>query len=387
MHRADLPVHPHLLPMPRLSILDRYILREFITSALAAIVILLVIFTGSTFADIANKVATGRLPGGVMFTVLGLNLVNTLQALLPMGMFLGMLLALGRMYRDSEMHVLSASGFGPKGLLKPAAVFAIGAALVAGLVALWLGPWASRTANAEIEQANRSVIAAGLEPGQFTSLSGRGGILFANTVSPDGTRLGNLFVASERTGKDGTTRISVITANHGDLFHEGQENNRFIALHDGHRYDIRLGQDNWRLMQFQRNDIALSPPATDDSDSDPESLRTTASLFGDRDLDAKAELQWRLAIPFGPLVLAMLALPMARQGTRTSPVGRILIGVLAVLIIMNLMTLARSFIASGKLAAPIGMWWVLLPVFVGAAWAFARQYATRKPRVAGGSGA
>jgi lipopolysaccharide export system permease protein len=239
--------------------------------------------------------------------------------------------------------------------------------------------------NAEIEQANRSVIAAGLEPGQFTSLSGRGGILFANTVSPDGTRLGNLFVESERTGKDGTTSISVITANHGDLFHEGQENNRFIALHDGHRYDIRLGQDNWRLMQFQRNDVALSPPAADDSDSDPESLRTTASLFGDRDLDAKAELQWRLAIPFGPLVLAMLALPMARQGTRTSPVGRILIGVLAVLIIMNLMTLARSFIASGKLAAPIGMWWVLLPVFAGAAWAFARQYATRKPRAAEGS--
>jgi lipopolysaccharide export system permease protein len=298
-----------------------------------------------------------------------------------------MLLALGRMYRDSEMHVLSASGFGPRGLLKPAAVFGVGAAVVAGLVTLWLGPWAARVSNAEIEQANRSVIAAGLEPGQFTSLSGRGGILFANTVSPDGTRLGNLFVESERTGKDGTTSISVITANHGDLFHEGQENNRFIALHDGHRYDIRLGQDNWRLMQFQRNDIALSPPATDDSDSDPESLRTTASLFGDRDLDAKAELQWRLAIPFGPLVLAMLALPMARQGTRTSPVGRILIGVLAVLIIMNVMTLARSFIASGKAPALLGVWWVLLPVFAGAAWAFARQYATRKPRAAGGSGA
>jgi lipopolysaccharide export system permease protein len=85
----------------------------------------------------------------------------------------------------------------------------------------------------------------------------------------------------------------------------------------------------------------------------------------------------------------MLALPMARQGTRTSPVGRILIGVLAVLIIMNVMTLARSFIASGKAPALLGVWWVLLPVFAGAAWAFARQYATRKPRAraTGGSGA
>src|SRR5690348_17674273 len=90
--------------MPRLSILDRYILREYLFGALAAVVVLLVIFTGSTFADIANKVATGRLPGGVMFTVLGLNLVNTLQALLPMGMFLGVLLALRSEEHTSELQ-------------------------------------------------------------------------------------------------------------------------------------------------------------------------------------------------------------------------------------------------------------------------------------------
>ncbi|MGH8125308.1 MAG: LPS export ABC transporter permease LptF [Rhodanobacteraceae bacterium] len=373
--------------MPRLSILDRYILREFLIGSLAAIIVLLVIFTGSTFANVVNKVATGQLPGSVMFTVLGLDLINTLQALLPMGMFLGMLLALGRMYRDSEMHVLSTSGFGPRGLLKPTAIFAVGAGIVVALVALWLGPLSNRASNAEVEQANRSVIAVGLEAGRFTSLAGRNGILFANKVSPDGTRLGKLFVESEQTGKDGAVNISVITADRGDLFHEGQQGNRFIALHDGHRYDIRLGQDNWRVMQFQRNDIALSQPANDSDESDPESLRTTASLIGDHDPAAKAELQWRIAIPFGPVVLAMLALPLSRQAPRSSPVGRILIAVLAYLVIFDLMTLVRNFIASGKLAAPIGMWWVLLPVFVGAAWAFAKQYATRKPIASTGTGA
>lgn len=371
--------------MPRLSILDRYLLREFLFGTLAAVVVLLVIFTGSTFADIVNKVATGRLPGAVMFTVLGLNLVDTLQALLPMAMFLGILVALGRMYRDSEMHVLSASGFGPSGLLKPAGVFATGTAILVALVSLWLGPLAARASNAEITEANRSVIAAGLEAGQFTSLPGRGGILFASSVSPDGTKLGKLFVESEQTGKDGTTSISVITADHGDLFHEGQEDNRYVALHDGHRYDIRLDQDNWRTMKFRRNDIALSQPADAGDAGDSESLRTTASLIGDDDPAARAELQWRIAIPFGLLMLGMLALPMARQAPRTSPVGRILIAVLAYLVIMNLMTLARSFIASGKLPAEAGMWWILVPVFLGAAWSFGRQYAVRKPRDAAAS--
>ncbi|MDE2270956.1 MAG: LPS export ABC transporter permease LptF [Xanthomonadaceae bacterium] len=364
--------------MPRFSILDRYLLREFLASSLAAAVVLLVIFTGSLFADAVNKVATGQLPGTVMFTVLGLHLVSTLQALLPMSMFLGILLALGRMYRDSEMHVLSASGFGPRGLLKPAAILALGVTVVVSLVVLWLGPLATRTSHDEVDKANRSVIAAGLEAGRFTSLTGGGGILFANSISPDGTRLGKLFVESEQTGKDGITRISVVTAARGELFHEGQEDNRFVALHDGYRYDIRLGQDNWRLMQFQRNDIALSPPRKDNGDDDPENVRTTVSLIGDPDPAARAELQWRIAVAFGPLVLAMLALPLARQGPRASPVGRILIAVLAYLIIMNLVTLARTFIASGKIPASVGMWWVLLPVFAGAAWAYARQYAVRR---------
>jgi lipopolysaccharide export system permease protein len=373
--------------MPRLSILDRYLLRQFAVSALAAVVVLLVIFTGSTFATVVNKVATGRLPGTVMFTVLGLGVVNTLQALLPMAMFLGMLLALGRMYRDSEMHVLAASGFGPAGLVKPAAIFAIGTGIVVAVVALWLGPWAARTSNTVVNTANRSVIAAGLEAGRFTSLAGRGGILFADTVSPDGTQLGNLFVESERTGKNGVTSISVITAQSGNLFQEGEAGRRFIALHHGYRYDIRLGQNNWRMMQFRRNDIALSPPTDQGDQASPENLRTTMALFGDSDPAARAELQWRLAIPFGPLVLAMLALPMARQTPRGSPVGRILAAVLAYLIIMNLMTLSRSFIASGKLSAPLGMWWILVPIFVGAAWFFARQYMVRRPRRATPAGA
>ena len=87
-------------------------------------------------------------------------------------------------------------------------------------------------------------------------------------------------------------------------------------------------------------------------------------------------------VAWGSTAFLTLALPMSRQGPRSSPVGRILIAVLAYLIIVNLMTLGRSFIASGKLAAPVGMWWILIPVFVGAAWVFARQYANRKPRAA-----
>lgn len=373
--------------MPRLSILDRYLLHEYATGGLAAVVVLLVVFTGSTFAAVVGKVATGQLAGGVMFTVLGLHLVSTLQTTLPMGMFLGILLGLGRMYRDSEMHVLAASGFGALGLLKPTAIFGAGTAVLVALVALWLGPLAVRTSHREVVRANRSVLAVGLEASRFTPLAGRGGILFAGKVSPDGTRLGKLFFESEHTGKDGVTHISVTTAERGELLEDGR-GSRFVGLADGRHYDIKLGRDDWRLVRFRHAELALSQPATDTGLADrPDNQRPTLSLAADPDPTARAELQWRIAIPCGSLVLAMLALPLARQRPRSSHVGRTLIGVLAYLTLMNLMVLARAWIASGRLSATMGMWWILLPVFAGAVWAFARQYRAHKPRDSARAGA
>ena len=369
--------------MPRLSILDRYLLRELLAGTLAATAVLLVIFTGGTFADILNKVASGRLPGEIMFKVMGLHMVDTLSALLPMAMFLGILLALGRMYRDSEMHVLFTSGFGPRGLLRPAGILAAAAGFLIALIALWLGPQATRDANAEVERANRSVIAAGLEPGRFTELSGKGGILFVDTMSPDGTKLGKLFVESERPGTDEgkpVTQVDVITATRGELYHEGTADNRFIALFDGHRFDGKLGHDNWRLMQFRRNDLALTSSDDDDDQDDPEHSRSTSALIGDKDPAARAELQWRIGAPFTALVLALLALPMSRQNARSSTMGKLLIAVLAYLVFANMMILARTFIAEGKQPAVLGTWWVQLPVFALALWLFSRQYAARRVR-------
>lgn len=369
--------------MPRLSILDRYLLRELLIGTLAATAVLLVIFTGGTFADVLNKVASGRLPGDIMFEVLGLHLVDTLSALLPMAMFLGMLLALGRMYRDSEMHVLLTSGFGPRDMLRPAALLGTSAAILIALISLWLGPLATRTADAAIEQANRSVIAAGLEAGRFTELPGKGGVLFVDSMSPDGTKLGKLFVESERPGtEDGkpVTQIDVITATRGALYHEGAVDNRFIALFDGHRFDGHLGRDDWRLMKFARNDLALSTSDNSGDEDDPEHSRATSLLIGDKDPAARAELQWRIGAPFAALVLALLALPMARQNTRSSTLGRLLIAVLAYLVFANLLILARTFIAEGKAPAALGLWWVQVPVFVFSAWLFARQYGPHRIR-------
>ena len=72
-----------------------------------------------------------------------------------------------RLYRESEMAVFAASGLPATGLLRPLALFGVPLAIAIALIAFWLAPAAVRQAQSLQEEASRSLIIAGLEPGRF----------------------------------------------------------------------------------------------------------------------------------------------------------------------------------------------------------------------------
>jgi lipopolysaccharide export system permease protein len=366
-----------------LSILDRYFLRELAQTLIATAIVLVAIMAGSQFATVLKQVANGSFPASVMFQVLGLTMLNGLSVVLPLSAFLGVLNGLGRMYRESEMHVLSSSGMGARGLLRPMTLLAVGVAILVGIVSMWLGPWASRTSDSLVAAANRSVIAAGLDAGRFTSLPGKGGIILVDTLSRDGSILGKTFLSTERIGKDGTHHLKVVTGKHGQLYQESDGNSRFLALNDGWQYDIPLNADNWRKMKYQQNDSSLSDVQSDSSDEDPAAGLPTLALLRVDTPDARAELAWRTIAPAMTLALLMLALPLSRQSPREPRYGRLLLAVLSFYLYFLMLELCRSQIVKGRWHHSTPMWIVTLFVFALAAWMFRRQYMPRKLRQAG----
>jgi lipopolysaccharide export system permease protein len=363
-----------------LSILDRYFLRELGQTVAATAIVLLAIMSGTTFAQVLKQVANGSFPASVMFEVLGLNMLDSLSTMLLFAVFIGVLLALGRMYRESEMHVLASSGMGPRGLLRPIAVLAVLVALVVGVVSLWLGPWAAAKSNQVVAAANRSVIAAGLDAGRFTDLPGKGGIILVDSLSRDGSRLGRTFIATERTGKDGGRQIRVVTGAQGELYQDSNGEDRYLSLQNGWQYEIPLGGDNWRRMQYARNDTSLSTIQSDDDSDDPAHSLDTFTLMRTDNADARAEFAWRSIAPAMALVLVMLAVPMARQSPREPRFGRLLLAVLGFYVYYLLLALCRGQIIKGHWHHTGSLWAVSALVFALATWLFRRQYATRKPR-------
>ena len=340
-----------------LRIVDRYLVRELAAGFFAATAILLLVMVGGAVADL-------------LFTLIGLRTLGTLTILIPLAVLLGVLQAYGRLWRDSEMAVLQSSGLGLDGLLRPLALFVLPTMTVIGVIAFWLGPAADRYAVRLLVEANRSLIVVGLEPGRFVELPGRDGVIYVGEMSADGSHFKRMFIESERPDAGtGKTRIDVITATHGFLYHDADGEGRYIALQDGFRVEGKLGEDDYRLMRFARNDIKLPDSQNDDGEAaQKRSAPTSTLLAGRNDPLMASELHWRLAAPLSVLVLGLLALPLSKTSPREPRYARLLLALLAWLVYYNGLLLGRSWIGAGKLASGFGLWWVYLPALAIAAW-------------------
>jgi lipopolysaccharide export system permease protein len=369
------PAWPASLADARLRIVDRYLVKELAANFLATTLILLLIVVGTAVADLLAKIARGRIPADLLLTLIALRSVDALTVLMPLAVFLAVLLAYGRLWRDSEMAVLQSSGLDLGGLARPLALLIVPTMLLLGTISFWLAPAAVRLSQTLLEEANRSLIVAGLEPGRFVELPGKDGEIYVGEMSSDGTEFKRLFVESERVVKDagkkddGTTRIDVITATSGYLYHDADGVGRYLALQDGFRVEGTLGQDDYRLMRFARNDIKLPDSESEDNDTAAKRSAPTRVLLRNRDDPVmRAELHWRLAAPLSALVLTLLALPLSKSSPREPRYARLLVAVLAWWVFNTGLGLGRSWIGQGKLAPAFGFWWVYLPTIAVAAW-------------------
>jgi lipopolysaccharide export system permease protein len=313
-------------------------------------------------------------PAGLLLSQLGVRSLDILPLMLPLALFLGALLAYGRLYRDSEMAVLASAGLGVRRMARPLLWIALPVAIAVGLTSLWLAPAALRTSKAMIDAANRSLLVAGLEPGRFVEIPGRHSVVYLAEMEPDGSRFRRLFVHSERDG-----RIDVVTAAQGELYQESQGDERYLSLSDGFRVEGELDTDAYRIMRFKRNDIRVPDSEQSDSGRAQERSSTLELLAGDNAGD-RAELHWRLGSPLAALVLATLALPLSRTPPRSARYGRILLALLSYIVYLNLLALGRAWIADGSMPAWLGLWWVHVPVLLIAFWMLWRDEHPRRPR-------
>src|SRR6056300_1374940 len=176
----------HAIPYPVKRILDRYIFREIALTWLGVTMVLLMILLTNQFARVLGDVAKGKLPKNAAFDVIGLSATQYLTVLVPIGLFLAVMLALGRLYRDSEMPAMMACRVGPAGIYRPLMWLLLPLALSVAWLSIEGTPRALTKIDRISAEARREADLASIEPGRFTTVGPDRAVVYGESVSPEG---------------------------------------------------------------------------------------------------------------------------------------------------------------------------------------------------------
>ncbi len=333
-------------------ILDRYIFREVAQTWLSVTLVLLFILLTNQFARVLGDVAKDKLPKDAVFQIIGLTGLQYLTILVPIGLFLAIMLALGRLYADSELPAMMACRVGPSGIYRPLTWLVL--PLVAGVA--WLAMDVAPKALTAIErisvEARRQADLASIEPGKFTGAGGDDSVVYVERVLDSGT-VEKVFLQRRTEGGD----VEVVVAEHGEQRDSDDPNTRFFVLHDGRRYSGVPGTTRFTVMEFAEHGIPYRLPSLEEPELEPRAMRTQ-DLFGSGDPAQVAELHWRIGVPLSTLILAIFAVPLSRSQPRQGRYGRIAMGLLVFIIYFNLLSAGKAWVEQGTVPAVLGIWWV-----------------------------
>lgn len=332
------------------KILGRYILREVITSWIVVMGVLLVILLANQLAAVLERAAASQFPQGVVLELIYLGMLQYLSFLVPFGLLLGIVLALGRLYHDSELAAALACGVRPATLY--GGVIGLGVVLAAGVAAITLivAPGATAQALTLRNAAVRAGQFAPLQPGTFRAFGGGSAVVYAEKVDPDGT-LQNVFI--ERS-QGAHVEVDVARSALHTVSPDGST--QAIKLLDGESLQGVPGSPRFRIMHFTENFIPFRvPPAASvvtDRDAQP-----TAALFASSDPKSQAELQRRISLPLMCIVLTVLAVPLARLKPRQGRYARVWVALVVYLVYWNLISAGQAWIGHRAIPVAVGLWW------------------------------
>jgi len=328
-------------------------------TAAAVSAVLLVIIMSGRFIRYLAQAAQGAIDPSVLLLIMGFKVPGFLQLILPLGLFLGILLAYGRLYLDSEMLVLSATGMSQQRLLAYTLVPALLVALLVGWLALSLTPQGAVRVTQILKEQDLLTEFDTLVPGRFQSIRGGTRVTYSETLDNKRGELGGVFISDRQVSRSnpGKSSISLLMAQSGHQEVQA-DGNRYLILQNGYRYDGTPGQADYRVIQYDSYGVLLPQPEPVGGVAAKEEELPMSTLWGSANLRHQAELQWRLSIPLLVFVVTFLAVPLARVNPRQGRFLKLLPAILLYMGYLSLLIFMRGALYKGKLPPALGLWWV-----------------------------
>lgn len=339
-------------------IIFKYLAKEVVGTLLATTFVLMLIFMSTQLVHYLGDAAFhGRYSGEIVLHIMVLQIPYLLGLLLPLGFYLAVLTAYGRLHADREMVVLHSCGFSESHLLGLTLIMAVITAIIVSIFTCGLSPYVAKAQKDLVARARAQPLIETLMPDRFYSFDGGRQVLYVQSVSRDHTKLKNIFVAtqSKKSHQKSEDDWSVISAREG---YQLEKAGHTLIINGGYRYDGTPGEDNYQVQHFDKLSWRL-PEKTVNYSHKPAVIPTLTLLReGMSNPQNAAELQWRFSMPLSVILLALLAIPLSKVDPRQGKFSLFFPAVLIYIFYANMMFVGRSWVQSGSISPYIGLWWI-----------------------------
>ncbi|QFT83711.1 Lipopolysaccharide export system permease protein LptF [Halomonas sp. THAF12] len=335
-------------------IIFRYLTREILQTMAAVAGVLLLVIMGSRFIRYFANAADGEIPLNILGTLMLFHLPGFLELILPLAFFLGILLAYGQLYLNSEITVLVACGTSPNKLLQVSLIPATVVAVMVGLCSLWLSPAGALHNEVMLEKQRSQLDFSVLNPGRFQDF-GDGRTAYTEALTDDESRMDEVFISERQRRSDGTPGTVVTRATGGYQAVDEDTGSRYLVLTDGERYSVDPGRALAERLEFGTYAVRLSRDEQSLDLDEPE-FASTPALFAADSLPAAAQLQWRLGLPLMVFILTLMAMPLSRVNPRQGRFAKLLPAIFLYVAYLSLLLASLDAIGRGGWPAWLGMW-------------------------------
>ncbi len=329
-----------------MRILDKYLYKELFTTFFAVLSVLLLITFGAEATKLLAIAIEGKIPANILLEILLLQIPPALEVILPLVALLSVMLAVGRLYQDQEMVVLSSCGISPGYFQKRVLWFLLPLAVFTAWISLVVTPWTYQQERALIAEAREASPFAALVPGRFNELP-NGGVFYAKSISAD-SQLQKVWIRIKNADND-----ILITAPYGSF--EWVDDNLLLILFNGRTYQGLATPQDIVIREFERfegylPEIQISIPPKHRKEV------TTMELWYSENLREQALLQWRILIPLSIIVMGLIGLKMSKSGPREGRFAKVFYALILYVIYNQLLVTLSSSIGKGEWPLVLGLW-------------------------------
>ncbi|HYL37248.1 MAG TPA: LptF/LptG family permease [Bryobacteraceae bacterium] len=356
-----------------MRLLSRAIFREVVSSAfLGTVLFTFVLFlqrVGRFFEILVRSAAPPR----TVAHLFALAIPFTLTFTIPLGLLVGVLIALSRMSSDGEITAMRAAGVPSRTVIAPVLTFAVLATLVAAAASLWLTPYATWKTYKLLNQLVAAELTAEVQPRVFEEQFPNR-ILYIGDVIPGAlTRWRNVFIADttppdaqKKEDHDRGEGPRITIASDAIAVPDVKRNIIQLSLANGSTYEVGKDISEYYITSAPKGEQILE--ATKPSEQHAKGYTEIdtvplyrlayhdASLDRDNVIQARIELHQRLALPPACFLLALIGIPLGVSSRKGGKSAAFVLTVALAFIYWIGLIAANGLAKQQKLPVEVAMW-------------------------------